>query len=520
MKLFATIYKIKLQDSSLPHTEIWQKMVKDIIKKNKNSYKAISGRQFFAIDLSTCTRSENSSDLLNYKAISCEFLTDHQCSNFISFQGGNLFTDSSDYSRLSNNILYSRYSKYTQWIREISQISLTQHLSLIDEFVSNLNAAGWATELADPQDVQKKQFLFRNAKGSYLESFPKTKTLLRSPLIFPPEWELRIVCPEADFSNWRKAFVNVLQSLFPSGGTRLRNILPGAFGNLSTSNRVFGILVIGEDEDLEKGNFRNELLELELSGAKFRLVRKETLLNKWAIENIAFDLFLNAGGVPWIVENLRFDESQYIALDAGHQVAKKKSRWASVRYDASNNDVRGYWQDKVLGEHLDIDLYNKLISLIDGERKVTIYRDGRFLRERSLVEGMNKKQNSSIYEVSKYPKVILYRGDSENCKPTFFGDVYQLPGGDSLVQTQSPNVNEYRGPLKVVRIGEMGLDLESVDEFLGLCVMPMLSLNNRPRLPAPIYWADLISKLDTTKWAKAVGRGFKLPAPDVDPIDL
>jgi len=212
MKLFATIYKFTIQDSSLPHTEIWQKMVKDIIGKNRNSYKAISSRQFFAVDLSTCTRPENSSALLNYKAVSCEFLTDHQSSNLISFQGGNLFTDSNDCSRLSNNILYSRYSKYTQWIRRVSQISLAQHLSLIDEFVSNLNAAGWALELADPQDVQNKQFLFKNAQGTYLESFPKTKALLRSPLIFPPEWELRIVCLEADFSNWRKAFVNALRN--------------------------------------------------------------------------------------------------------------------------------------------------------------------------------------------------------------------------------------------------------------------------------------------------------------------
>jgi hypothetical protein len=30
-------------------------------------------------------------------------------------------------------------------------------------------------------------------------------------------------------------------------------------------------------------------------------------------------------------------------------------------------------------------------------------------------------------------------------------------------------------------------------------------------LPAPIYWADLVSKLSRFGWPKAIGRGFRVP---------
>jgi hypothetical protein len=32
-----------------------------------------------------------------------------------------------------------------------------------------------------------------------------------------------------------------------------------------------------------------------------------------------------------------------------------------------------------------------------------------------------------------------------------------------------------------------------------------------PRLPAPIYWAHLVSKLSADGWPKAIGRGFRVP---------
>ena len=94
-----------------------------------------------------------------------------------------------------------------------------------------------------------------------------------------------------------------------------------------------------------------------------------------------------------------------------------------------------------------------------------------------------------------------------------FGDKFETPNGHKLVQTQYSKAEEYQGPLEIISLGQNSFNDLAFDQFISLCSMPMLSFSNRPRLPAPIYWADLISKLDTTKWAKAVGRGFKLSAP-------
>ncbi|MFC1688217.1 hypothetical protein ACFL07_00980 [Pseudomonadota bacterium] len=514
MKLFSTTYKIEHKALILPYTEIWQRMLGDIDRNaSHHSYELTAGKRLSAVVLSSRSAAGNSSELNHYSTINAEFLKDKSGCIFVSLQVGNLFTDSDNFSRLPNDELNSNYSKYRQWVRNQSCINLQKHLSLIREFVNALIAAGWKADQLAPQSVDTVKIPFKNSRGVYFEEFPKSKALLRNAFANPDPWELRIICRKSQFKSCRKTFISALQRLFPNGGTRLKSITHGTYESLSPQNRIFGVIVLSGDDNLECGGFARELEDIELVGAKFRLVREETLKNIWAIESLLFDLYLIAGGIPWVIDNQHLNGAEFVAMDAGHLVAQRKSRWASVRYDVATNDFVALWRDTDLGEHLSISLYRKLLSIAAKQSDLTVYRDGRYLSERTRVQEESKADNQSVFEVIKHPRTVTYRSTGENIEPAKFGDVFSLPNGHHLIQTQSSSARENKNPLKIISLDQNNFDDVAFSRFLSLCSMPLLSLNNRPRLPAPIYWADLISKLDTTKWAKAVGRGFKLAAP-------
>ena len=139
-----------------------------------------------------------------------------------------------------------------------------------------------------------------------------------------------------------------------------------------------------------------------------------------------------------------------------------------------------------------------------------IYRDGRFLKERKVIQGYAKSRHDDVLEVVKKPRVILYRCAQGEVMPCKLGDSFTLPDDSLAVQSQNYRSGGYPGPLKLMKISGDAISDDDLQEFIALLVLPTLSLTNTPRLPVPIYWADLISKLDAAKWAKAVGRGFGL----------
>lgn len=512
MKLFSTVYKINLPETGINFVDLWNLLI-DKVSVNIQLYQLIPKRRYGVIDLSTESFCDSSKTLKNFKIIKPEFFRDEQGSYYFSLSVGNIFTDSEECISIPNNELNTKYYKHKQWVRSVSSLSLSQKLSIINRFIDTLKSAGFDPVLLEGQEVNNFKLIFKNGAGSYEGSFPKTKTLLRNPFSFPDDWELRVICDESQFPEWRKKLITALNSLFPNGGARLRNIQHGRAEDLSYSGRIFGILVL-TDKSFIDVDFKRKLLALESSGKRFRLMRDETIDNDWAIENILFDLFTIAGGIPWTIEKEKTINDEYIAIDAGHLPSENKSRWVSVNYSSERNSIKAYWTDAPLGEHLSENGYSKLLTSVDTKTDATIYRDGRFLRERNFVKETSSNDELSIYEVVKYPKVLLYRENNGRVEAARFGDYFRLPNGNYLLQTQHSNKEkDYHGPLKLISLHEDEINYESIHSFFSLCCMPLLSLTNMPRLPAPIYWADLISKLDETKWAKAIGRGFNLTYP-------
>jgi hypothetical protein len=71
----------------------------------------------------------------------------------------------------------------------------------------------------------------------------------------------------------------------------------------------------------------------------FKITRSETYANSFAVENIVYDLFILAGGLPLEIDGIHSHSYQYIGLDAGHD---STSRWVSVCIDPEKNKMERY----------------------------------------------------------------------------------------------------------------------------------------------------------------------------------
>ncbi len=510
MRIKATIYEIKNSDKFHSYKDLWAEIISDINFSNKScNYIVPTRRRLFTFDLYSVNKANEKSSLCHYLGVQSEFYRSSDGGLYIAISGANLFTDNDYFSPLTNDEINIKYQFLNKWVKANSQLNLQKHLFIVEKIYQSMKYSGWEIIQLPSQDITDTEFQFRNKSGVYKETFPKTKLLLRNPLASPDAWELRIICNTNFYGLWRESLIRAMHSLFPNGGIKLKNIQHGSYSDLDAQKRIIGILVLSQNDNFNSFELQGIVQDMEAKGALFKVARLETYLNCFAVENIVYDLFLLAGGVPWKIDDINADDFQFIGLDAGHDVKNQFSRWVSVCVDPDSNQVTALWKDTKLGEHLTFDNLEQLLSIRNGSKSSIIFRDGRFLSERTNIHGFFTSNKDQAIEVSKYPKAILYRSVGNKAISAEFGDKYLLPHKGELVQTLKNN-SQYSFPLKLNCISGRTIKDSVMNDFLGLCMTPQLGLSNRSRLPAPVYWADLISKLDAQKWAKSIGRGFYL----------
>ena len=400
--------------------------------------------------------------------------------------------------------IHDRYPEAAQWLRNASDLSLKTHLHAASVWFSTAQRAGWAPRRIPLDPIETTQPKVRSGRGIQTAEEPfKSIVLAKTPLRSPRRIDL-VMIGRAIRAPHIQSIESALRRWWPSLPVSIRR------AEIETDPRLepteVGLLVMPVDEDIQHPSWIDWLRINEAAGNLFRIVREQSLGSSNACTNLAFDLFMLAGGIPWTAAVEREDET-VLGLDAGHNRDQRWSRWVCARVNVRDNATSCNIVRTELAEHIPATAIERLVPPDPAGRALTVFRDGRFHSEdkRTIApEGMT-------VSVVKHPQAVLYRRLNGHLLPARFGDALLYPDGRALLQTSSNKgtATQWKMPIRIST--EFRTEIEKAVTLTSLlCRQPALGVFHQPRLPAPIYWADLISKTTTEGWPKVVGRGLGL----------
>jgi len=271
------------------------------------------------------------------------------------------------------------------------------------------------------------------------------------------------------------------------------------------ASSAVSLVLLDERDDLSQNlGMKDILRNAEAAGCRFKIAKAGSLAKPYAAQNIAYDLFLIAGGRPW---EPAVPQPAFCSIDAGHSAEQGKSRWVKVESDTHQRifDIKAALTP--LAEHVPRECVSTLWPLQEG---AIVCRDGRLAQERSLWEERAALEDRPLIEAKKSPKAILWRTQGTTVVPAEFGDAVLDEHSDVLLQTVPQNIGDYIHP--VLLTTRRGQAIEMATAYLHQHAMPGLSLFHMSRLPGTLYLADLLSKMSSDGWPKAIGRGFRIPS--------
>lgn len=392
--------------------------------------------------------------------------------------------------------------RYAQWARHAGQVPLKVHADLIERFVADVQDSGWALEQADLQPLEICPPQVRNGAGVRALPTGKFNQLARAPAV-SPHASIDVAVIESGRSRSARALGQIEEAIKLMFGPR-GVWAPRIISAKAPSEDAVSLILLDDQSDLSKEHELREVLRLaESRGCGFKLARSSSIAKPYPAQNIAYDLFSIAGGRPWIPEAA---QRPWCSLDAGHDKKGGRSRWVKVETNSAHAIVGVKVIDTELAEHIPADV---LPLLWPADPESILCRDGRMSQERSSIENRTASEGRPFIEAKKSPTAILWRGSTAQHSPSLFGDAVVDEHGNVLIQTVPQDARDYRHPVRLTVWG--GDTAEVAEAFLHQQAVPGLSLFHMSRLPGALYFADLVSKLTSDGWPKAVGRGFRVP---------
>ncbi len=516
IKLRATVFNISGENTAQSNKDIWKSIAERVCRESKGAFSTIPEKYFSIAVQDSCSKNANRPDLVHFKTVQANIIRVHGQMTLIELSAGNLFCSKTKNGvpgcALEQNLLNTVHKKHSVWIRNKSSISLTEHIRIVTLFLNVSRKAGinlQETDLDVVRETSKGVFL-RNGTGVQAYQPGINKNLLKNPLRIPPPWTLAVVYPYGQRNLSLKSLMSSFKYLL-AGHSGLKRVVSIDRRSVLTCDESVLLFALKDNEELRGSEAEYLLQRLESEGKRFKLSRCSSIDNRFAADNIAYDLFLLSGGIPWIAEIPEDSPHNFIAFDAGHNVEKSLSRWVSCLYQTKTNEVKIRHTVGKLAEHINSSVLDAIWPLISGPQdKTAVLRDGRFLREARHF--FNKYTSESVYtaEVTKHPKAVLFRGEMGAPTAPYFGDSLKYPDGSILLQTLEVKKGGYQRPLRIKNAEDNGITGTMVNDITSLCKAPSLGLYQTTKYPAVIYWADLCSKLNYSGWAKAIGRGFGL----------
>lgn len=508
-ELAATIFAVEPPTGFSNGRELLDAMLRDCAKSSQGQLEIIDGQRPSLVLPSWAHKSLDPPGLHRFLDLRFRVLWPRSDSPGIEVCGGNCFTLNPDSRgtapvRISPAEIHERYPAAAKWLRNASDISLTAHLHAVSTWFRAAESAGWKPKRLPLEELKPTDSCIESGQGRQrLEEPFRSIVLSKTPVRSPPCIDLTMIGRNKDLRA-ASAVKVAFRRWWPS--------LPVSIRYADIDQRPFidppglSLLVIPEDENIHHSPWVDWLRVSEAAGNLFRIVREPSLRSSDACTNLTFDLFMLAGGIPWTAAVDQEDEV-VLGLDAGHDRDQRWSRWVAARMEVGDNKTSCKLVRTQLAEHIPTTAIARLLPSDWAASGLTVFRDGRFHSENRRdisPEGMT-------VEVVKHPRAVLYRHLNGHLRPARFGDGLIYPDGRVLLQTSSNRdvSSSWKMPIRISVEYREQIE-RAVYLTVLLCRQPALGVYQQPRLPSPVYWADLISKTTSEGWPKVVGRGLVL----------
>jgi hypothetical protein len=497
--LKASIFVLPEPGRRMPASDLWAEMAAEVVAEFAEDYILGSrGRDRVCITREAVSSPDRA--VIRYRTIEARIRRRAGEPTLLDLSVGNLFSLVSSSNPEPVHVVND--PRYAQWARHAGQVPLGDHVRLIQQFAGDLQDAGWGLEQARLAPLQIPAPQVRNGNGARALPTEKFHQLVRRPAAWPTAgMDIAIVAPGGGRTDRAAAQITqAMEALFGRSTPWAPRILAATEPNAG----AVSLMLLDDHSDLaDLHDLRQTLRGAEAQGYGFKLAKLGSLSKPYPAQNIAYDLFLIAGGRPWMPVE---PQPAFTSLDAGHDSDRARSRWVKVETNASHGVTNVQAFDTELAEHVPSRL---LAQLWPMDAQAVLCRDGRLSRERAAFESRAAAERRPMIEAKKSPKAILWRESEDGASPALFGDAVLDEHGELLLQTVRQNIGDYVHPVRLAIQGGDAVGLATA--FLHQQAVPPLSLFHMSRLPGALYFADLVSKLTSDGWPKAVGRGFKVP---------
>lgn len=389
---------------------------------------------------------------------------------------------------------------FEAWWYRNSTRSWREQLDLVKYIIADLSHAGLQLEQVDVSPYTSKPVQIENGTGTYAYSGGSLSRISSHPLV--PSQKYRFVV----FGSDKYGGDNFVADLH----SKLQFALKGFSFNIRPVNDDYKVLPSeaaivlsygsGSYSDLDRQYSEEQIARLEAEGARFRELPIDVARDATKMSNFAQNLLQAKGNCPWRV--VLGEKKIIAALDGGHLHDSRRSRWALSIYDTRSGLLDMRHVDCELQEHITEEVLNSLFGGLD--RVDEVWRDGRWhSSDRHWV--IERFPDAKLVEIAKRPNAIMFRGSIDSPEPPQYGDAVTLKDGRCYIQSFM-DAKRYSVPLRVG--GTEGNS--DIDGLIALCAMPSLARFQTARLPAPLYWSDLASKLSGEKKRRALGFGWQL----------
>lgn len=496
MNIRASIFEISGAKDSETRKETWSRLVTDIEGCLPDKYKA-SLDEHFKVILKLESTISPTRVLVRLRAIKASVRFKRGKPPLLDISLANHFVSSQDPLK---PVIKEDFPTETIWWNRAEKISLNQHIKAIEEFIADASLGGW--DLAPVQCTSHKldDAVIENGLGRSNYGDFKIHQLLKAPYLN--------LSNDVDFLvgskniNTARIFAEKLQNsingLLSGGECRIPII---RYNNHLSASAV-NLWILDDSCNLnDEPDIRYRMREAEERGLRFKLTKFQSAFDNYALRNIAYDMLLIGGMIPYII----CGSQNFCSADAGHSHHSDLSRWVITETTASDGLMQVDVFETRLAEHLPSHLHSRIWP---RSRDAVFCRDGRFSRERRIYEERASKEKRDLIQCKKSPRAVMWDITDSGCTPCAPGSCVVDPHGEILLQTMSPKSNSYVRPL---RLSINSTDkIKTATNFFQHGALPGLSLTNSTRLPGSLYYADLISKLTTSGWTKVIGRGWGL----------
>lgn len=438
--------------------------------------------------------------VLRYRTIEAAIRRRQGHPTLLDLSVGNLFSAATSGRPSPLHIVHD--PRYAQWARRAGQVTLLDHVRLIRRFIADLLDAGWALESARLSPIEIAPPQVRNGDRSCALPTEKFHQLVKRPAVWPDAGKDFVIVPVGGGGSERaaSALTRAFEALF---GPRAK-LCPKISAARAPEAGAINLILLCEQLDLAaRPDVRDMLRTAEAAGTRFKLATPGAVASAYPAQNIVYDMFLIAGGRPWVpVER----QQPFCSVDAGHHKEEARSRWTKVETDADQLITGVTTIDTPLAEHMPP---NVLSQLWPSDPRALLCRDGKLSQERVATVTRAGAEKRTLVEAKKSPRAVLWHATAAGPAPARFGDALVDDHGDILLQTVRQDPADYIHPMRLTCQGVDLIDAATV--FLHQQAVPPLSLFRQSRLPGALYFADLVSKLTADGWPKAIGRGFGVP---------